>query len=738
MNRFGLLPSFVICCGVVVVLGLLAVFGVSLDTEHDRALAQAARTSRALIGMLDDHASRVAQSVDMTLTALADRLTYDTALKGGHDERTHDLLRRISADLPLVRALVVVDAEGKVIADSAFATLRPYSVAGQAFFAAVRDCRGDRTVTGPIERGRYLDGNPAGNPVWHLAMARRLDHGGAFAGAVVAVVNPDYLQSLSAPQIEDRGATLSLFLPDGTLIARSPDAEAALSRSFAEAPPFRDGGSGREQVSRFDRDPVSNRPGLLTWRTTTAWPLVAVVAVPTETALAHWRDETWTFGLIVVLIGLTIGGLVTMLVIEVRRRNSLQASLHENLLALSRLNSELDGRVEERTAQLRKEVSERRQAEAELRKLVRAVEQSPLSVLITDPEGRIEYVNPYFTEVTGYSAEEVIGQNPRLLQSGWTPAAEYRRLWETITSGQVWRGEIYNRTKSGEVFWELASVAPVRGADGKITHFVAVKENITQRKRAEIELMAAKERAEAANLSKSQFLATVSHELRTPLNAIIGFSDIMAAKLFGPLGDPRYDDYARLILESGQHLLSLVNNILDMAKIEAGKFKIREAVVEVKAIAGSALEMVRARAVAGGLDLAFDFPPGLPDLRADEQALRQIIINLLSNAVKFTQPGGHVTVRATLSPGGEFLLSVADTGVGIAAEDIETVLEPFGQVDNDLARRYEGTGLGLPLCRSLAEMHEAQLEIQSQLGVGTTVSIRFPKERVVMRRAAAA
>ncbi|CAK0751224.1 two-component system, cell cycle sensor histidine kinase PleC [uncultured Gammaproteobacteria bacterium] len=736
MIRFGLLPSFVICCGVVVMLGLLAVFGVNLDAEYDQAMVTATRTSRTLAGMLDEHVARTAQSVDLTLAALADRLTYQKSLDGGRDPGTHEMLRRIIGESPLLRALVVVDADGKVIVDSASSPVRPYSVAGRGFFAAVRDSRGERMVTDTIERGRYLDGNGSAAQVWHLAMARRLETGGVFAGAVVAVVNPNYLQYIHTPLTEDNGVTVSLFLRDGTLIARSPEAEAAIGRSFADSAPFRDGLDGHERKSLIDRDPIGNRSSILIWHTTSAWPLVALVAMPAETVLAHWRDEAWTNGLIVILVGLTIAGLVTLLVIEVRWRSSLQATLHENLLALSRLNSELDGRVEERTAQLRREIAERRQVETELRKLVRAVEQSPLSVLITDPDGKIEYVNPYFSEVTGYCAEEVIGKNPRLLQSGWTPAAEYRRLWETITSGKVWRGEIYNRTKSGEVYWELASVAPVRGEDGKITHYVAVKENITQRKRAEIELMAAKERAEAASLSKSQFLATVSHELRTPLNAIIGFSDIMAAKLFGPLGDAHYDDYARLILESGHHLLSLVNNILDMAKIEAGKFQIREAVVEVRAVVGLALEMVRARAMAGGLELTFDFPLRLPDLCADEQALRQIMINLLSNAVKFTKPGGRITVRGGISPTGEFVLSVIDTGIGISPEDIETVLEPFGQVDNDLARRYEGTGLGLPLCRSLAEMHEAQLEIESQLGAGTMVSIRFPKERVVVSTAA--
>ncbi len=384
-----------------------------------------------------------------------------------------------------------------------------------------------------------------------------------------------------------------------------------------------------------------------------------------------------------------------------------------------------------------RDVTARKQVEINLRLLTRAIEQSPLSVVITDREGRIVYVNPHFVAATGYAAEFVIGKDPSLFKSGYTPPDEYHRLWDTITSGQVWQGEFHNRMKNGDMHWESASIAPVRDERGVITHFVAVKEDITQRKRAEIELLAAKERAEAASLSKSQFLATISHELRTPLNAILGFSEVIKDSQGNPETIARVGDYARHIHSNGTHLLGLINDLLDLAKIEAGKFELHEAFVDVEEVIFAATEMVRSRAEAGQLMLTAQVSRGLPLLRADDRALRHILINLLSNAVKFTPEGGTITVSAGIDDNGLMALAVADTGIGIAAADIAKALEPFGQIDNALSRRHDGTGLGLPLCRSLVERHDGHLEIAGVPGVGTTVTVRLPRDRIIIPGAGA-
>jgi two-component system cell cycle sensor histidine kinase PleC len=244
---------------------------------------------------------------------------------------------------------------------------------------------------------------------------------------------------------------------------------------------------------------------------------------------------------------------------------------------------------------------------------------------------------------------------------------------------------------------------------------------------------AEKIRAETANRAKSEFLANMSHELRTPLNAINGFSEIMASEMFGPLGDPRYREYVSDILSSGQHLLSVINDILDMAKIEAGKLNLRFEPVAVEEAAEDAYRLVRGRAEAAGLDLTVDMPP-LPEVEADYRAIKQVLLNLLSNALKFTPRGGAVTLAAA-QVGEAVRLSVRDTGIGIAPEDLARLAQPFEQVETQHAKTTQGTGLGLALSKALVEAHGGRLELDSRPGQGTTASFLLPLRRSEARAA---
>lgn len=240
---------------------------------------------------------------------------------------------------------------------------------------------------------------------------------------------------------------------------------------------------------------------------------------------------------------------------------------------------------------------------------------------------------------------------------------------------------------------------------------------------------AEKVRAEAANRAKSEFLANMSHELRTPLNAINGFSEIMVGEMFGPLGDKRYKEYAQDILNSGQHLLALINDILDMSKIEAGKLSLKFEPIAVEDVAGDAVRLVRHRADAAGLIVGMEFGTGLPEVEADYRAVKQVLLNLLSNAIKFTPRGGRVTVRAEVrqDPLGERVrISVEDTGIGIADEDLQRLARPFEQIENQHSKTTQGTGLGLALTKSLVEMHGGALDLRSTPGSGTTVSFSLP------------
>jgi len=239
------------------------------------------------------------------------------------------------------------------------------------------------------------------------------------------------------------------------------------------------------------------------------------------------------------------------------------------------------------------------------------------------------------------------------------------------------------------------------------------------------DLLVAKTEAERANQAKSEFLANMSHELRTPLNAIIGFSDVMSRQLLGPIGSDKYRSYADDIGNSGKHLLQIINDVLDMAKIEAGRGELALASCDIGEIVHSCLRMVRDRAQAAQVTLVDESTGDLPPVTADERALKQVLLNLLSNAVKFTSPGGRVTVAAAATESG-LVVTVADTGIGIAESDLGRVLEPFAQADSGLARNFEGTGLGLPIAKALMALHGGSLELASTVGVGTTVTLRLP------------
>ena len=253
--------------------------------------------------------------------------------------------------------------------------------------------------------------------------------------------------------------------------------------------------------------------------------------------------------------------------------------------------------------------------------------------------------------------------------------------------------------------------------------------DITRRKQAEEAMRIAKEQAETASRTKSEFLANMSHELRTPLNAILGFSQVMRDAIVGPLS-PQYQEYARYIVESGTHLLNVINDILDLSKVEAGRLELSERLVRAPSIVRSCLELVQGRAALGHVALDSQIAPDLPMLHADPVRLQQILLNLLSNAIKFTKPGGRVTISAATSSDGAVRFAVADTGVGMNPAEVAIALEVFGQVNSAVSRRHEGTGLGLPLARLLTELHGGALHVESEKGVGTVVTVMLPASRV--------
>jgi two-component system, cell cycle sensor histidine kinase DivJ len=298
-------------------------------------------------------------------------------------------------------------------------------------------------------------------------------------------------------------------------------------------------------------------------------------------------------------------------------------------------------------------------------------------------------------------------------------------LVEASYFGRAATAEVRLKRADGSYLWTEIRCRPASPAKGEAADIVSVTRDISERKTQELALIDARDQAEEANRAKSRFLANMSHELRTPLNAIIGFSEVMTHEMFGPVGSPRYLEYARLINESGGHLLDLINGILDMSKIEAGKFDLSEELFDLDEVMTQAVRFVKLQSDRKGVVLKASVAPETVSIFADKRAVKQILVNLVSNGVKFTPRGGEVRVVAARAAEG-VVLAVSDTGVGIGPNDLKRLGRPFEQVEGEHVRSQEGTGLGLALVKALTALHGGDVTIGSTLGEGTTVAVVLP------------
>jgi cell cycle sensor histidine kinase DivJ len=341
------------------------------------------------------------------------------------------------------------------------------------------------------------------------------------------------------------------------------------------------------------------------------------------------------------------------------------------------------------------------------------------------PDGRIRFASPAVKSLLGVEAEALLGKAPAALAHPNDLKAIQTAFVETSYFGRAASAEVRMKRTDGSHVWVEMRCRPAAEPNGGPADIVAVTRDISERKRHERALIEARDAAEGANRAKSRFLANMSHELRTPLNAIIGFSEVMSHEMFGPLGSPRYLEYSRLVHESGGHLLELINSILDMSKIEAGKFELTEEVFDLGETAAAAVRFVKLTAERAGVAIRLSIEREASSIFADKRAVKQMLINLLTNGVKFTPRGGNVTVRVTRDSGG-VLIAVTDNGVGISKADLDRLGQPFEQVEGEHHRTKEGTGLGLALVKAFAAMHGGEASMQSVLGEGTTVHVRLP------------
>jgi PAS domain S-box-containing protein len=369
--------------------------------------------------------------------------------------------------------------------------------------------------------------------------------------------------------------------------------------------------------------------------------------------------------------------------------------------------------------------NEKEKVEEELIKISRAVEQGPASVLITNQNGDIEFVNQKFCEITGWSKEEVVGKNPRIFKSDNQDNVFYEALWKTLLAGNNWNGEILNKKKNGELYWENLLISPLVNSSGDITHFVAVKEDITEKKRMYNELVKAKESAESANKLKDAFIANISHEIRTPLNGILGMASLIKEIFPGEI-KKEDEELFEGIDYSSQRLIRTVDLILNYSRLQVGEYPLFIKKIDIASICQNLVREFTIEANHKSIELSFHNECGETSLNADDNSIVMAISNLLGNAIKFSYKG---SIKLVLHKNNneEIIVDVIDNGIGISEEYLDKIFEPYLQEQIGYGRSYDGVGLGLALVKKVLDLNGASVSVKSKKGKGSTFSINFGK-----------
>ena len=373
-----------------------------------------------------------------------------------------------------------------------------------------------------------------------------------------------------------------------------------------------------------------------------------------------------------------------------------------------------------------KDVTDKKKALAEISTLATLVKQANESIVVTDLNGDIVYANLFFEKATGYNVKEVLGQNPRVLKSGLQNDSFYKELWDTISSGGIWRGVFINKRKDGSLYHEDASIFPIIDSSGKIVNYAAVKKDITRQVKYEKALKKAKLDAESASISKSRFLATMSHEIRTPMNGVIGFTDML---LDTELNEDQVD-YSKTIKRSGEALLSLINDVLDFSKIEAGQMELESISFDPEVTAYDVCELIRPRIGNRPVEILCRIGDEVPAyIKGDPGRYRQVLINIIGNSTKFTE-SGEIELSLYIEKEEENRIKlhsmIRDTGIGIAEDKLESIFRPFEQADGSTTRKYGGTGLGLSICKQISNLMGGDVWAESPSDRNLKLETRIP------------
>ncbi len=378
-----------------------------------------------------------------------------------------------------------------------------------------------------------------------------------------------------------------------------------------------------------------------------------------------------------------------------------------------------------------RDITEAKKSESEFKKLYQAIMQSPISVVITDKDGYIEFFNPAFCKITGWKDQEILGKKPSILKSGFQPAAFYEKLWKTISAGNEWQGEFKNRKKNGEYYWELASISPIKNNFGTITHYVKIAENISYLKKIEKDLKKAKQDAEIANNYKNHFLANMSHEIRTPINTIIGFSELIKNE---NITSQKRFKYSGIIEENSQSLLRIIDDIIDISKIEANELKIKKEACSLGELFAE-LELTYSnylkRRQKLNIDLIFQIPEEAHHdvIFTDPYRLKQIINNLFTNALTYTERG-QIEIGYSIITDNKLQFFVSDTGSGIPPGQIKSIFKRFSQIEGTTNSTTRSSGLGLSICKDLAILLGGEISVKSIEGEGSIFFVTLPYDKI--------
>jgi PAS domain S-box-containing protein len=653
-----------------VVVAFGTTFSYGILAARDEALSHAATRAQDLARTVEQHAARTVAAVDLLLAAVGVEILRGAPVGQGVDPDA------------VARALLA-GREGHSLPTGEVAIAEGEKGAAP----------GAAPGAGGLRIGDVSE-RPGGA---FVPLTRAPGDGDEGAGLTFAL-DLAWIAAFYASLDLGEGGAVGLFRRDGALVAaREAQPGLLLALGLDRRGP---GAFGEADLRRAGPE---RRPGsryVFASREVAGTPLVVAVALSEADVLGPWRRRSGTYALALAVVAALAAMLAARLVQELRQRETVQRALRTAERAYRGIfDNAIDG------------------------------------IYRCDASGRIVRANHALVTLNGFATErEFLAQASDLGERWYAEPAQrerFRGLLEAEGFVTNFVSEVLH-PRTGERFWISENARAIRDRFGRVLFYEGTVRDITKARLAEFQLREAKEQAEFANRTKSEFLAHMSHELRTPLNAIIGFSEIIKDELFGGTGSPRYREYARDIHESGRHLLSLINEILDLAKIEAGGLDLRDEVVDLAKMLENCHRLVRERAAAGQIALRVAARGDLPKVIVDETRLKQILLNLLSNAIKFTPPGGAVSVDVRRLPDGGVALSVADTGIGMTHEQLETAFQPFRQVENAFNRKYQGTGLGLPLSKALAELHGAALAVESEPGTGTRVEIRLPPSRTAL------